>query len=158
MSKFFPANKSVGFYQRDDSSALILLVSEYGTLIAGFCDPQPLRLFPRSRLVSGDLGTPMSYMEDMLYMPMALSNDYGSQAYLKFAAYDFDSTGATPIAGATISAFLTANNLFVGSVVSDANGYFELPSQYASQNHFLVGYKTGSPNLSGSTVNTLQPS
>jgi hypothetical protein len=74
-----------------------------------------------------------------------------------------DST-STPIAGVTVKAYRTAadvnNSLNADlqegpAVVSDAAGNYTvcLTNQDA---HYLVGYKAGSPDIAGTTLNTLQ--
>lgn len=67
-----------------------------------------------------------------------------------------DATGAS-ISGATVQGFVTSTDVFVGETTSDSQGYYELGTVYPATNHYLVAYKTGSPDISGTTVNTLQP-
>jgi len=80
----------------------------------------------------------------------------GGAQMRKFRGITRDSTGAV-LASSVVQAFLTSSDLFLRQVTSDAGGYFELPSEYAATNHFLVAYKAGSPDVAGTTVNTLQP-
>lgn len=65
-----------------------------------------------------------------------------------------DSTG-TPIASATVSLFRTADQTYVESQVSDASGNYEFRSASLSTQYYVVAYKVGSPDLAGTTVNTL---
>jgi len=81
---------------------------------------------------------------------------FGGQSMKKFVGITRDSAGAV-LGGAVVQAFLTASDLFLRELTSDAGGYFDLGSQYSAQNHYLVAYKAGSPDVAGTTVNTLQP-
>lgn len=64
-----------------------------------------------------------------------------------------DSTGA-PLAAVNVHLFRTADDSLVHQTISDANGVYIIPASNVLQ-HYLVAYKTGSPDVSGSTVNTL---
>jgi len=66
-----------------------------------------------------------------------------------------DSSGVA-LGSCLIQGFLTANDVFVGQCTSDSGGYFELPTPYTGA-HYLVAYKAGSPDVAGTTVNTLIP-
>lgn len=81
---------------------------------------------------------------------------YGGQQMKKLQGITRDSAGAV-LGGAEVHAFLTASDQFFRQVTSDAGGYFDLGSEYAGVNHYLVAYKAGSPDVAGTTVNTLQP-
>ena len=60
------------------------------------------------------------------------------------------------ISGATVQGFLTSNDTFVGETTANSLGEYELGTVYPSTNHYLVAYKAGSPDVAGTTVNTLQ--
>jgi len=46
----------------------------------------------------------------------------------------------------------------VGSLTSDAGGYYRLPTPYSTTtSHYVVCYLTGSPDVAGTSVNTLKP-
>lgn len=81
---------------------------------------------------------------------------YGSQSMKKFIGTTRDSTGAT-LGGAVVHAHLTPDGSFVGKVTADAGGYFELCSKYPDTNHYLVAYKSDSPDVAGTSLNTLLP-
>lgn len=66
-----------------------------------------------------------------------------------------DSGGAT-LAGAIVQVFVTSTDTYVSEVTSDNAGYFRAFTQYTSA-HYLVAYKAGSPDVAGTTVNTLTP-
>jgi len=80
----------------------------------------------------------------------------GGQQMLKFKGITRDSTGAV-LGLCTVKNYLTSNDQELRGVVSDAGGYFELPSEYPGVNHYLVAYKAGSPAVTGASANTLQP-
>ena len=67
-----------------------------------------------------------------------------------------DSAGS-PLGSVTVQAFLTATDAYVRETVSDAGGYYVLCTQFDGQTHYLVAYKTGSPDVAGTTVNTITP-
>lgn len=60
------------------------------------------------------------------------------------------------VSGATVQGFLTATDAFVRETQADANGNYELGTEYPGQNHYLVAYRAGAPDAAGTTVNTLQ--
>lgn len=63
-------------------------------------------------------------------------------------------SGGSPLGGATVSLYNTATGLLVETVTADAGGYFTVtdPNNVAC---FVVAYKPGSPDVCGTTVNTL---
>lgn len=81
----------------------------------------------------------------------------GSQSMKKFVGITRDSAGAV-LASSVVQGFVTSTDAFVREVTSDAGGWFELCSENVGVNHYLVAYKAGSPDVAGTTVNTLQPS
>jgi hypothetical protein len=64
-----------------------------------------------------------------------------------------DSNGAA-LATAIVRLYRTADDSYVHQTTSDANGNYVIP---ASQNlqHYCNAYKAGSPDVAGTTVNTL---
>ena len=64
-----------------------------------------------------------------------------------------DSVGS-PLGLCTVEVFETVSGLLRGSTVSDANGNYSLDVT-GGLTFFLVAYKPGSPDVSGTTVNTL---
>ena len=67
----------------------------------------------------------------------------------------YDSVGGT-VSGATVQGFVTATDTFVRETTADSNGRYELGTEYPATNHYLVAYRAGSPDIAGTTVNTLQ--
>lgn len=62
-------------------------------------------------------------------------------------------SGGTPLGGVTCDLYLTREQRFVDRVVSDGSGNFTFGA--AGGPYFLVFYKAGSPDVFGSSVNTL---
>jgi hypothetical protein len=65
-----------------------------------------------------------------------------------------DSAGAT-LAACTVTLYRTVDNVMVDSVTSDANGAYAFGSASASFTYYIVAYLAGSPDVAGTTVNTL---
>lgn len=56
----------------------------------------------------------------------------------------------------TLKLFRTSNDELVHQTISDPNtGVFTLFSQYYPDTHYIVAYKSGIPDVEGTTVNTL---
>jgi hypothetical protein len=66
-----------------------------------------------------------------------------------------DSTGAV-LGGCTVEMFYTLGDVWVQGTVSDASGAFSF-SQMAPGPYYFVAYLPGSPDVAGTSVNTLQP-
>ena len=66
-----------------------------------------------------------------------------------------DSTG-TILGGAQLDLFVTSTDQRVAQVTSDASGNFSFGNP-GSGPFYIVAYKVGSPDVTGATVNTLQP-
>ena len=64
-----------------------------------------------------------------------------------------DASGV-PLGGCTVDLFRTSTNEMVDSVVSDAAGNYKAGSPYEGA-HYCVAYKTGSPDVFGTSKNTL---
>jgi hypothetical protein len=61
----------------------------------------------------------------------------------------------TPLGTCSVKAFVTADDTLTGSTTSDGSGNWVIyPS--ADGPYYLVSYKTGSPDVAGTTVNTLE--
>lgn len=67
-----------------------------------------------------------------------------------------DSTGAA-LGGCTVTLFKTIDNQPSAITTSDANGVYSFSIDGNSQARFAVSYKAGSPDVAGTTVNTLVP-
>lgn len=66
-----------------------------------------------------------------------------------------DSTGAA-LGAVTVDLLRSPDDAFVGTTVSDGAGNYSLPAP-GSGPFRIVAYKTGSPDVAGTTVNTLLP-
>jgi hypothetical protein len=67
-------------------------------------------------------------------------------------------SGGIAVANATVQAFVTATDAFAGEVAGNTDGTYVLGVEQAKTTpHYLVAYKTGSPDIAGTTVNTLLP-
>jgi hypothetical protein len=85
------------------------------------------------------------------------SDESGGQQALKIRGVTRDLNG-NPLGSVIVRGFLTATNAFIGQCTSDSGGYYELPTPYVGAQHYLVAYQSGSPDITGSTVDTLTPS
>ena len=65
-----------------------------------------------------------------------------------------DST-STPLGGVTVSLFLTSTNALLGTTISDGSGNYDFPLFTPVGPFYVVAYKAGSPDVAGTTVNTL---
>ena len=61
----------------------------------------------------------------------------------------------TPTGSCVVQLFRTSDNLFIMEITSDSSGNFLLQSWYTPDTHYIVAYKAGSPDIFGTTVNTL---
>jgi hypothetical protein len=66
-------------------------------------------------------------------------------------------SAGTALGGCTVSVFETVSNLFRASVVSDGSGNYaiDINGPGSGLTFFVVAYKAGAPDVSGTTVNTL---
>lgn len=78
----------------------------------------------------------------------------GTSARLGFNGFTRDASGGV-IPAVTVKCFLTADDTKQSETVSDQNGFFTVSTPF-SGGHYLIFYKTGTPDISGTTVNTLQ--
>jgi hypothetical protein len=78
-----------------------------------------------------------------------------SQQILSIFGVTRDSS-SNPLASCTVSLYRTDTSAQIASVVSDGSGNykFQFPVTGAT-NFYIVAYKAGSPDVSGTTVNTL---
>lgn len=67
-----------------------------------------------------------------------------------------DSTGAI-LGSCVVHLFRTADDVELDQINSDASGNFSFVSGLSSeQSHYIVAYKAGSPDVSGTSLNTLK--
>lgn len=77
----------------------------------------------------------------------------GANGRLGFNGFTRDASGGV-IGGVTVKLFLTATDVKQSETVSDAGGLFVVSTAEAGA-HYLLFYKTGTPDISGTTVNTM---
>lgn len=79
-----------------------------------------------------------------------------SMNFIKGTCYLND--GTTPAANAIVQGFRTSDDAFVGEVQANTDGTYTLGTQNGTGvAHYLIAYKPGSPDIAGTTVNTLTP-
>jgi len=83
-------------------------------------------------------------------------DDSGGRQMKKIIGYTLDSVGA-PLGSCLIQGYLSSTEQFIGQTYSDTAGYYELTTAFAGQAHYIVAYKSGSPDVAGTSVNTLMP-
>lgn len=119
-----------------------------------------VNLWPRSAMMSGDASAPMTILGGDARDFGAWSPDQrssrgnGSRKYIMGACRDVDGNA---VPGATVVGFLTAGDLLVAETACDDKGNYELPTPYPGAPHYLVAYRTGAPDIAGTSVNTLTP-
>lgn len=88
------------------------------------------------------------------YEPFSCDGD-GCQFKNRIKGQCLDS-GSAPVANAIVQGFVTSTDAFVGEVSAAADGTYNLMTeQLTTTPHYLVAYKAGSPDIAGTTVNTL---
>jgi hypothetical protein len=59
------------------------------------------------------------------------------------------------LASCAVSLYRTSDDVLFEKVTSDANGAYSFSAIGLSEQYYLVAYKAGSPDVSGTTINTL---
>lgn len=80
----------------------------------------------------------------------------GKQATYYVTGNVTDSTGS-PANGVTVKLYRTSDDLYVSSGVSDASGNYGCYTPYTGVSHYAVAYLAGSPDKTGTSLNTLTP-
>lgn len=78
----------------------------------------------------------------------------GSTTRFLFVGVTRDALG-TPVPTCVVKLFLTATDALLESTTSDPSGNFTLSTHLYPDTHYLVAHKTGSPDVDGTSVNTL---
>lgn len=115
---------------------------------SGFCgDPAA----PASLQFDRDYGTGNGSFEPWQY-------GFGGQMGINFIIGQCKDADGNGVSGATVQGFRTSDDAFVGETTADSSGFYMLgtPNLTATA-HYLVAYRTGSPDIAGTTVNTLLP-
>ena len=66
-------------------------------------------------------------------------------------------SGGSALGGATVQLFYTSNDMPAGEVVSDGSTGAYSFAVGPANTYYAVAYKAGSPDVAGTTVNTLAP-
>lgn len=80
---------------------------------------------------------------------------YYQELNLSLTGITRDYIGAV-LASCVVLLFQTADNVFVGQTASDGSGNYSFTMSRGQGPFYAVAYKTGAPDVAGSTVNTLQ--
>ena len=67
-----------------------------------------------------------------------------------------DHTGAV-LPGCTVKLFRTSDDVYVASAISNAVGRYVLSTSGDNGPYYVVAYLAGSPDVAGTTLNTLMP-
>lgn len=108
--------------------------------------------WPRGNGLLGDYGADVGVLDSVawsFFEPVG-----GESSRVGFVGITRDQYG-TPVGSCVVQLFRTSDDLFIMEVTSDASGNFLLQSWYTPDTHYIVAYKAGSPDIFGTTVNTL---
>lgn len=119
-----------------------------------------ITLWPVSMQMSGDLSPGFSQIGQdasgvASWAPMQRSSRGNGAS--KFIMGQCKDSGGNGVSGATVQGFLTGSDKYIGETTADSLGNYELQSVYPATAHYLVAYRAGSPDIAGTTVNTLTP-
>ena len=78
----------------------------------------------------------------------------GGTTYGYIRGYTKDSSG-NPLPLCTVKAFKTGTDVMIGQTVSDGAAFFSVPIVATAGPFYLVAYLAGSPDVAGTTVNTV---
>lgn len=116
-------------------------------------------LWPCSRFGGGDGAAMPFLMGNESLSSGRFENDQqdvlGGSQRKKLIGTTLDSAG-NPLGSCLVQGIVTATEVFASQCTSDAGGYFELCTPYTGA-HYLVCYKAGSPDVAGTSANTLVP-
>ena len=80
---------------------------------------------------------------------------YPVQSHYAITGITKDSTGVA-VGGCTVKLYKTSSDAVVDTTLSDANGNYSFPiAMGGNETFYVVSYKAGSPDIAGTTVNTL---
>lgn len=74
----------------------------------------------------------------------------------RVAGYTIDSDGAI-LGSCVVKLFRTSDDLLIDTATSDSNGYYTLCATVGGP-FYVIAYKAGNPDVSGTTVNSLAAS
>lgn len=117
-------------------------------------------LWPPSGFMSGDRSSGMCLFgqdiadTDWWSPNQRASRGNGATKFIRGQCKDSD---GSPVSGAVVQCFLTGTDAIVSETTSQTDGTYEAPTPYPGTQHYLVAYRSGSPDIAGTTVNTLIP-
>lgn len=109
--------------------------------------------WPGNRGFVGDLGADVGILLPV-WRKLLRRITAGAASRVGFVGVTRDQFGA-PVGGCVVQLFRTSDDLFIMQQTSDSDGNFLLQSWYSPDTHYIVAYKAGSPDIFGTTVNTL---
>jgi len=88
--------------------------------------------------------------------PLRLPGFYDPTQRIQVAisGYTRDSAGAI-LPTCVVRLFRTLDDLEIDQTTSDGAGYYEFRTAIPVETYYVVAYKAGSPDVAGTTVNTL---
>lgn len=121
-------------------------------------------LWPSPSFMSGDPTSPMTLLGDdcafggfKLAYELTMLGITGQQSTKFIKGSCLDSNSAV-VANATLEAFITSTDVKDSPpTTSFLDGTYILGCYTAGVSHYVVAYKAGSPDIAGTTVNTLVP-
>lgn len=100
----------------------------------------------------GALGSDVGVMEADYYEQPDMTS--GSKQLFGVLGVTRDVYGS-PLGGCTVKLYRTSTDEMVYSIVSDPQGNYLVQSPYYPDQHYIVIYKAGAPDVFGTTANTL---
>lgn len=117
-------------------------------------------LWPLPRMCNGDAAAPLGLLGqsdyDSGWAHRWLKRCRGNGT-VKFIMGQCKDSNGNAVGGAVVQGFVTSGDVFVTETACDDKGYYELGTPYPGVGHYLVAYRAGSPDIAGTTVNTLVP-
>lgn len=104
----------------------------------------------RSRLQG--MESDMSWLESKPFRVKVRHN--GTRQQVAISGYTRDVYN-TPLPFCTVKLYRTLDDSVQYVTTSDANGFYQVLSSY-SDDHYIVTYKVGSPDVTGASINTLR--
>ena len=64
-------------------------------------------------------------------------------------------SGGAALASCTVKLFRTSDDFLIATTTSDGSGNYDFPVQNDNATYYVVAYKSGAPDVSGTTTNSL---
>jgi hypothetical protein len=108
-------------------------------------------------IASGQRGGPGIMGMRSIVKPRFLSPQLGQGAVnLRLSGITYNNTGLAPVGGVTVDLFRVEDNAWVARTVSDGSGNYSFPITVGGP-FFTRVYKTGVPDIAGTSANNLTP-